>query len=59
MRRFNKGDTITVIKEDKNKGKQGIIIDVSDLAHFPVTIFRVRLEDNSIKDYFFSEIIKG
>lgn len=54
--RYNENDRVVIVKNDRNNGKQGEIIDVTHLVHFPVTIYQIKFDDGSKKDYFFSDI---
>ncbi len=57
MRRYNKNDKIVVVKEgDRNYDKEGLIIDVRDLIHCPVTIYRIAFADGTKRDYFWADI---
>ena len=57
MRRFNENDIVVIVKEnDRNKGREARIINVTELVHFPVTIYQVQFEDGSKKDYFSAEV---
>lgn len=57
MCRYNINDIVKIVKEnDRNYGREAQLIDITDLVHFPVTIYRVKFEDGKEKDYFFSDI---
>ena len=54
--RYNINDRIVIVKNDRNNGKEGRIINIAELAYCPVTIYTIAFKDNSKHYYFFSEI---
>lgn len=56
--RYKINDIVKIVKEDEYKGQEGVIVDIDELLHVPVTIYYVRLNNGKIKYYFFSEINK-
>lgn len=54
--RYNINDRVVIVKNDRNNGKEGLIIDIAELMHCPVTIYTIAFEDNSKRYYFYSEI---
>lgn len=54
--RYNINDIVKIVKEDEYKGHEGVIVDIHELIHAPVTIYYVKFKDGKIKYYFFSEI---
>ena len=54
--RYNINDRVVIVKNDRNNGKEGCIINIAELAYCPVTIYTIAFKDNSKQYYFFSEI---
>ena len=54
--RYNVNDKVVVVKNDRNNGKEGQIIDVANLVHFPVTIYKIAFADGTKRDYFWADI---
>lgn len=54
--RYNINDRVVIVKNDKNNGKEGHIIDITKLKRCSVTIYTIAFEDNSKRYYFYSEI---
>ena len=53
MKRFNKNDRVVV------DNKQGKIINMYNLIHFPTTIYQIQFDDGSKQYHFFLEIKKA
>lgn len=54
--RYNVNDRVVIVKNDRNNGKEGHIIDIAELKHCSVTIYTIAFEDNTKRYYFYSEI---
>ena len=51
--RYNENDKVVIVKNDRNNGKQGQIINVAHLTHFPVTIYQIKFDDGSKRLYLY------
>ena len=54
--RYNINDRVVIVKNDRNNGKEGYIIDITELKRCSVTIYTIAFKDNSKRYYFYSEI---
>lgn len=53
---FKINDVVTVVKSDDNRGKQGVIVYMYEWPNICVTAYKVKFEDGTTKEYFYTEI---